>query len=332
MGFPLWVLFHIQMLLWTLLLVADCCSGLHAESILTPGLSITSPSMRDERTVLPTPVNPVGLSCDFETPCTWVSSTSKNGKPHWTRTSTGILPSEEQMQLLEFKPSSRDVNGTVLLLSSSNSSEKCLESQLRSPAFSGSHETCLLELVLYTQEESTLERFKVTVHDMSTNLSLELPPLSDVNVNKRSKWKRQTTVIGRRNEPFEISLDYMSCDLKTNELLILDSLNLINCVGDSKDSERSACVMESSFLCGDSHCISHQKVCDFNWDCQTGDDEGSVCGDMLPVGSHCSFEEGICGWTPNGTTGIQWVHSNSAQVKQVEPLLRPTIQATQEQV
>ncbi|XP_075470410.1 leukocyte tyrosine kinase receptor isoform X3 [Ascaphus truei] len=329
MGFPLSISITIQMLLWTLLLVADWCSGLHAESILTPGLPITNVSVSIEEAVLSAQPKPAGHYCDFSIRCPWVSSTRRDGKPHWIQTRVGALTQQDQKQILESKSSARDIHDGILLLNTSRSSETCLVSQVLSPAFPGSAETCLLELVLYTQEDSMAESFTVMIYDLKANLSSALPPLRDVTVHSRSNWKLLTTELGGMDGPFQVSLGYTTCGLKkTDNLLALDSLNLRNCFASDLDSDVPTCPKQSSLLCGNGDCISHMKVCDFHLDCPGGDDEGAVCEDILPKGSHCSFEEGVCSWTLNGTTAASWMYTDSAHVASEDPLLGVALQAT----
>ncbi|XP_053330430.1 leukocyte tyrosine kinase receptor [Spea bombifrons] len=220
----------IQMSLWTLLLVADWCSGLHAESILTPGLPIESMSVSHKKNVGFTDPQPSGQSCDFETSCPWVSSTRNDGKPHWVPTGIGTLTSQEQIQLLESKSSTKGVKG----------------------------------------------------------------------------WNRLYSKIGVIDDPFQITLHYTSCGLDKDKILVLDSLSLSNCFG----GNLSSCPWESSFICGNGGCINRKKLCDFQFDCPLGNDEGSVCGEILPFGSHCSFEEGTCGWTFNGSGQSSWIHTS----------------------
>ncbi|XP_053553788.1 leukocyte tyrosine kinase receptor [Bombina bombina] len=323
MGFPLSILL-IQMLLWALLLVAEWCSGLHAESILTPDLPITRGSVNNEDMVLPTHDILQGQSCDFETPCSWVSSSRKDGKPHWIQSDIRILPPHERMQLLQSKSS--DIYDGILLLDTRNSSETCLVSHLRSPSFPRSHKTCLLEVMLYTKEDLAAASFTVSVQNIIANHSIQLLPIRDMTVFKRSIWKVLTTEIGERDGPFQITIEYTSCEVKTNTLLVLDSLNLKNCFSSEQDKDVSDCQMDSSFRCGNKDCISRKKVCDFQRDCPEGHDEASICGDIMPLGAYCSFEEGMCGWRINSTTSAMWTHTDSAQLQRAEVPLHEMLQ------
>ncbi|XP_068110390.1 leukocyte tyrosine kinase receptor isoform X2 [Hyperolius riggenbachi] len=311
MGFPFSVLIF-QMLLWSLLLVADWCSGLHAESILTPGLPITGMSMSEAEEVAASFQHGIaGESCDFETPCPWTSSTSLDGNPHWVPTLVGELLPQDQMQLL--RNMSGNLDDGLLLLNTSEFSNTCLVSQLLSPLFSESSQTCRLELVLYSPDESITQKLTVRMLDKKSNLSVALPPLKEDTTNQWSPWKMLTTEIGRMDNPFEISLDYALCYPKTETFIVIASLHLRNCFGSDGEVDVFSCPWESSFLCKNGECIGRMKVCDFQTDCPGGDDEGAVC-EILPLGAHCTFEGGTCGWTASTTAGSSWTHTDSVQL------------------
>ncbi|XP_077320643.1 leukocyte tyrosine kinase receptor [Lithobates pipiens] len=310
MGFPFSILIF-QMLLWSLLLVADWCSGLHAESILTPGLPITGMSMNEaEKDIVSSQLKPAGETCDFETPCPWTSSTSRNGKPHWVQTLVGELSLQDQIQLLN---KSRSLDDGILLLNTSLFSESCIETQLLSPLYSRSSGTCQLEIMFYSQDESLAQKLKVMMQDKKSNLTIELPPFRQEEASQWSHWRLLSTEIGGMDSPFQISVDYELCFPKTKTFLVLDSLHLRNCFGGNKE-DLFSCPWESSFLCKNGECIGRTKVCDFQIDCPGGEDEGAICENILPPGGHCTFEEGTCHWTSNSTTGSSWTYTNSVQL------------------
>ncbi|KAG9481348.1 hypothetical protein GDO78_010537 [Eleutherodactylus coqui] len=256
MGFPFSLLI-IQMSLWTLLLVADWCSGLHAESILTPGFPITSVSLNDnEDGVLSSRPKHAGESCNFKTHCPWISSASTDGKLHWVQMIVRGLTPQQQAALLEKKPTAGHLDDGILFLNTSRTEaqDPCIVSQLLSPLYPRSSRTCQLEVSLYSMEESIAQALMVTVHKKKSNFS----------------------------EGYEEDL--------------------------------STCPWNSSFLCDNGECIGQVKVCDFQADCPGGDDEGSVCEKILPIGAHCTFEKGKCGWTANISLGDHWKYANSGQI------------------
>ncbi|XP_069588639.1 leukocyte tyrosine kinase receptor [Ranitomeya imitator] len=314
MGFPFSILI-IQMSLWALLLVADWCSGLHAESILTPGLPITSVSRsHDEDVVLSSRPKHAGGSCDFETHCPWTSSTSTDGKPHWVQMVVRELTPQQQTRLSENNPTARNLDDGILLLNTSQTQlqDPCVVSRLLSPLFPRSSRPCQLELSLHSIEESTVRSLMVTVHEAKSNLSVLMPPLKEATVGNRSHWKLLSTEIGEIDGPFHITLSHTSCTLKTESFIILDSVSLRNCFDGGRQEDLSTC---TSFLCGNGECIGQVKVCDFQPDCPGGDDEGSICEKLLPSGAHCTFEKGLCGWTPNITGGEHWKYTNSGMIR-----------------
>lgn len=50
--------------------------------------------------------------------------------------------------------------------------------------------------------------------------------------------------------------------------------------------------------------------------------------DSLPEGSHCSFEEGLCGWTLNGTAASPWSIRGFSETIQEDSFVGSTLQAT----
>lgn len=50
--------------------------------------------------------------------------------------------------------------------------------------------------------------------------------------------------------------------------------------------------------------------------------------DSLPEGSHCSFEEGLCGWTLNETAASPWSIRGFSKMIQEDSFIGSTLQAT----
>lgn len=256
MGFPFSILI-IQMLLWTLLLVADWCSGLHAESILTPGLPITSVSLSDEEEVLLSSVPKyAGESCDFKTHCPWISSTSTDGEPHWVQMAVRELPPQQKTRLLENKPTDGDLDDGILLLNTSQA--PCVVSRLQSPLYPRSSRTCQLELSLYATEESTAQTLVVTVHEEKSNLNVILPPFRDATASNRSHWKLLSAEIGGIDGPFHITMSHTFCTLNKESFVILDSVSLRNCfdekilpIGAHCTFEKGLCFWMANITVGD---------------------------------------------------------------------------------
>ncbi|OCT68564.1 hypothetical protein XELAEV_18039865mg [Xenopus laevis] len=219
MDFSFSVLLVSLILVWTHLL-ADLCSGLHAESIMSLNLPITSESASDDEQV-----KQPGQSCDFKIHCPWVSSTKSDGKPHWVQTVIGDLEPEKQRKLLESQSSPRHEQDEILFLNTSRSTESCEVTWLLSPVLTGSSEMCQLELVLYSQEDAIMTAM---VHNIKANLSLPLS-LKEMTVNKRSNWKMLSSEITGVNEPFQISLDYTHCAQEADHLIVLETLTLRHC-------------------------------------------------------------------------------------------------------
>uniref|UniRef100_A0A8C5MMR4 Tyrosine-protein kinase receptor n=1 Tax=Leptobrachium leishanense TaxID=445787 RepID=A0A8C5MMR4_9ANUR len=309
--------------------VADWCCGLHAESILTPGLSTTNMSARHKEVFILQQLHLSGESCDFETSCPWASSSRMDGKPHWVQTVIGALAPQDQKRLLEGKPTSKNIQDGILLLNHTPALENCLAPQLLSPVFPGSFDKCFLELVLYTHSDSMDDSLTVIVENNRKNRTAPLLHHEETVTFGWSNWRSLSWEIGEVNKPFQISLRTTSCGLKEDEFLVLDSLVLRNCFDDFKDEDLSDCLDSSSFLCDNGDCISHGQICDFQWDCPEGEDEMSVCDDILPFGSHCSFEKGTCGWTLSVSPESSWARTNSLNIYHDDPPRIITLQGTE---
>lgn len=50
--------------------------------------------------------------------------------------------------------------------------------------------------------------------------------------------------------------------------------------------------------------------------------------DSLPEGSHCSFEEGLCGWTLNEAAASSWSIRGFSEMIQEDSFVGSTLQAT----
>eukprot|EP00079_Xenopus_tropicalis_P009591 XP_002933782.2 PREDICTED: leukocyte tyrosine kinase receptor [Xenopus tropicalis] len=309
MGFPFSVLLVSHLLVWTHLL-ADLCSGLHAESIMSLNLPITSESVSDDEKV-----EQLGQSCDFKIHCPWVSSIKRDGKPHWVHTVVGELASEKQRELLESQSTPRHKQDEILFLNTSQSTENCAVTWLLSPILTAGSEMCQLELVLYSQEDAIMTAM---VHNIKANFSLPLS-LKEKTVNKRSNWKMLSAEIAGVNEPFQISLDYIHCVQTADHPIVLESLTLRHCSAGYQDSVMPTCVGENSFFCDNGDCINYVNLCDFSNDCPTGEDEGALCEIILPSGSYCSFDDGTCGWTPYDGNDTTWLYTDATQIEDTSP-------------
>ncbi|KAK7904348.1 hypothetical protein WMY93_016955 [Mugilogobius chulae] len=172
------------------------------------------------------------------------------------------------------------------------SPDQC-EYQLISPVLSFSSELCSLHVALWDSAPvaGNLSLLVTPVHSDSPH-SLEL--LLFRPDSPRGQWEELEAVIDRMDEPFQITLSYVSCQAE-GSMVALDSLELRYCEDQPLSELNDAC--GESFHCdatGD--CVEPSHVCDFHTDCPFGEDEGFICG-ALPLGSYCSFEQDDCGWS-----------------------------------
>ncbi|XP_019471700.1 ALK tyrosine kinase receptor-like [Meleagris gallopavo] len=133
--------------------------------------------------------------------------------------------------------------------------------------------------------------------------------------------------IGRIEKPFKITLLYSNCGAQEAGLLAVGSLQLTNCFHDKENPDLSIYNKGSSFPCLHGGCVSHLQICEFISDCPTKEVEGVRC-DSLPEGSHCSFEEGSCGWTLNETAAFPWSISGFNEMIHNGSFVGSTLQAT----
>ncbi|XP_063040508.1 tyrosine-protein kinase receptor [Engraulis encrasicolus] len=133
--------------------------------------------------------------------------------------------------------------------------------------------------------------------------------------------------IGQVEEPFQVSVLYSGCPQDDGSPLAIDSLELVDCEvpdGMERDSE---CDKTTSLLCNFGDCIDKSRVCDFHTDCPMGEDEGSIC-DYLPVGAHCSFESGPCGWSVSERSSA-WLRTSGLELSKSRGMQGSTLQLTQ---
>nr|XP_020649442.1 leukocyte tyrosine kinase receptor [Pogona vitticeps] len=241
--------------------------------------------------------------CHIGWNCTWVTSADASGKPDWLLSSVLALMSQKDQQIMENSSSNRDLEGDILLLNTSRLSDRCKFS-LHSPILPWSSSSCLLELAVYSQV-ITLGGLSAEMQSVDTNQSTAIHLQEGHDQDAWVKWKVMIGSVGQNERPFEITLLYSSCGEKTSGLLALGSLQLRNCFHDKEGLHVSKHNMGSAAPCLPGGCVSQLQVCDFNTDCPTAKDNVSIC-ENLPVEAHCSFDEGLCGWSLDGNADFSW--------------------------
>uniref|UniRef100_A0A3Q3WEV5 Tyrosine-protein kinase receptor n=1 Tax=Mola mola TaxID=94237 RepID=A0A3Q3WEV5_MOLML len=225
------------------------------------------------------------ISCDFESACFWTLSNHS----HWNdwlvvspqqpgNIQTGTIPETDH--------SVGSSDGHFLLLSSSPAAEDSgiCDYHLTSPVLPGSYRNCLFQVALY-EAGPAVGNLTLLIKPVLSGSAIHSVVLNHKSrEHSRAQWEVLETSIGHVHEPFQLTLVYSSC---LGATVALDSLEFIDC--------ELAC--GESFHCANSGgCIDPSQVCDFHEDCPLGEDEGSIC-DVLPFGSHCSFERDACGWS-----------------------------------
>uniref|UniRef100_A0A8C9V6S8 Tyrosine-protein kinase receptor n=1 Tax=Scleropages formosus TaxID=113540 RepID=A0A8C9V6S8_SCLFO len=261
------------------------------------------------------------VTCDFESPCSWTMS-NHSSRGDWRV----LTPDQFVADMRVAKPptdhSARSSNGHFLLLTATAAVSKgSCKFFIASPVLWNSGPQCRLQVAQYHTQDVL---GNLTVLVQSADSSIILQDLGDSWQEKnREQWDVFQIRIGQHQKPFVVMLLYSTCGLEDWGTLALDSLQLKDC---DKGDIMVDCVDGLSFHCDLGVCIDKSRVCDFNNDCPLGEDEGHVC-DTLPLGSHCSFESGSCGWSMSNTPS-SWTLVSGKELS-TRDLLGSTLQNTQ---
>ncbi|KAK1160669.1 leukocyte tyrosine kinase receptor [Acipenser oxyrinchus oxyrinchus] len=267
------------------------------------------------------------LSCDFEAPCSWTLSNHSAGGDWLVTSPQQPRPSSENRQP-GTDHSTGGSDGHFLLLAEGGSAVGC-EFAVTSPVLPHSAAGCRLQLARY-QPEPSRGNLSVQIRDANTNRVSRSPQLRDWGLDSNRQWEVLAAPIGQREAAFQIILLYSSCGSEAPGTLGLDSLELRDCETGGPPPLHG-CVEGVSFPCAMGNCIDRNRVCDFHRDCPLEDDEGAVC-ESLPLGSHCSFESGLCGWSlssdPSPSPSPSWSLVSSHDLSTSPDVLGSTLQTT----
>ncbi|XP_068049569.1 leukocyte tyrosine kinase receptor isoform X2 [Anomalospiza imberbis] len=315
-----------QLLLWVTTVAVVFCSGSHEENSSSPNPTRKLSLMKNKMVSLHQPSTPE-ISCIIGSSCSWVTSTDSFGKPDWVLSSIGVLASQERQQtLMENSSSNGDVEGYIFLLNTSRLPDRC-EFSLQSPILPGSLDSCMLELAICSQDTvPLLQRFAVEIRYAETNKNTVTSLRPGHEENAGMKWKHLVAQIGRIERPFKITLVYSNCGAQEVGVLAVGSLQLRNCFHDKGNQDLFVYDKGSTFPCFHGGCVSHLQICEFSSDCPIKEEEGVRYS--LPEGSHCSFEEGLCGWTLNETAASPWSIRGFSEMIQEDSFVGSTLQAT----
>ncbi|KAL2099099.1 hypothetical protein ACEWY4_005579 [Coilia grayii] len=266
------------------------------------------------------------LYCDFESPCPW-SLSNQSGGSDWRITS----PQEHRLGQQGLQPltdhSSGSADGHFLVLAPSSAavaSGSC-EFHATSPMLMGGAPLCHLVLARFRPAPSG-GNLTVLIKQASSPRVIKTVPLrSRGHGGDRDSWDELEATIGLVEEPFQVSVLYSGCQQDADAPLAIDSLELVDCEdGLDRDNE---CDKATRLHCNFGGCIDRSRVCDFHTDCPLGEDEGFIC-DSLPLGAHCSFESGPCGWSVSERPS-SWRRTSGVELSKSRGLLGTTLQHTQ---
>ncbi|XP_041316025.1 leukocyte tyrosine kinase receptor [Pyrgilauda ruficollis] len=299
------------------------CSESHEENSSSPNPTQKLSLVKNKMVSLHQSSTPE-ISCIIGSSCSWVTSTDSFGKPDWVLSSIGVLASQERQQiLLENSSSHGDVEGRQSYSSPRMDAYFC-------PALAAAG-VSRLRPQAHVTKSATMCWFWCRVPNVIARESIRKNHLfnfycTDDKGVAWMKWKHLVAQIGRIERPFKITLVYSNCGAQEVGVLALGSLKLRNCFHDKENQDLFVYDKGSTFPCFHGGCVSHLQICEFISDCPTKE-EGVRC-DNLPEGSHCSFEEGLCGWTLNETAASPWSIRGFSKIIQEDSFVGSTLQAT----
>ncbi|XP_052009872.1 tyrosine-protein kinase receptor-like [Xyrauchen texanus] len=268
--------------------------------------------------------------CDFESPCSWTLSNHSTGGDWYV-----ISPQQHRSNRWGVQPikdhSTGKSKGHFLILNPSSaqlSSGRC-SFHMSSPVELRSGPLCHLRLARF-QPEPHIGNLSAFVKTTDSSVIKPLALTIKEHGIGRSQWEVMEALIGQLDEPFQVTVQYSTCSSHEVGVLAFDSLELKDCVmGDDDLDLGPECEKLSAFHCNFGGCIEKRQVCDFHTDCPLGEDEGLIC-DALPLGSHCSFESGSCGWLVSNTHS-SWKLVSGEQLSESTDLQGTALQNTQGQ-
>uniref|UniRef100_A0A3Q3QKA4 Tyrosine-protein kinase receptor n=1 Tax=Monopterus albus TaxID=43700 RepID=A0A3Q3QKA4_MONAL len=263
------------------------------------------------------------VSCDFESLCLWTLS-NHSDQSDWSVASPQQPESAQTGTMPVTDHSVGSSDGHFLLLSSSPATEnsgRC-KYHLTSPALLGSDRRCILQVALY-EAGPAAGNLTLLIKPVHSGSAVHSADLTHRRPDESRSWDVLETVIGQMTEPFQVTLLYTSCVGGDGATVALDSLTIIGC--ESGEFIDGAC--GESFHCENSDiCIDRSQVCNFHTDCPLGEDEGFICG-ALPFGSHCSFEQDVCGWSMSNQQSV-WRRVAGDELLGKEDMQGVTLQRT----
>uniref|UniRef100_A0A4W4GD08 Tyrosine-protein kinase receptor n=1 Tax=Electrophorus electricus TaxID=8005 RepID=A0A4W4GD08_ELEEL len=268
------------------------------------------------------------ISCDFESPCSWSISNHSTGGDWYVTSPQQHRPTRWDVQPI-MDHSVGDFKGHFLILKPNSvlgASGSCTF-HITSPVVLSSGPLCQVRLACFQPEP---KRGNVTVSvKLTDSVIISSPPfINREQDGNRASWEVLEALIGKMDEPFEVTVQYTSCSGHDVGLVAIDSLELKDCHIENHDFEqRSECDEHATFHCNLGGCIDKRRVCDFHADCPLGEDEGIIC-DTLPLGSYCSFESGSCEWSASDEH-YSWMLARGEQLSESTDLLGATLQNTQ---
>ncbi|XP_076834752.1 tyrosine-protein kinase receptor isoform X2 [Brachyhypopomus gauderio] len=267
------------------------------------------------------------ISCNFEAPCSWSTSNHSAGGDWYVTSPQQHKPSRWSLEPIT-DHSVGDSKGHFLILKPSSvvsSSRSCMF-HVTSPVVQRGGPQCQVRLARF-QPQPRRGNFSVSVK-LTDSLTIKSPPFINRGQDGiRAPWEVLEALIGKTDEPFQVTVQY-TCSGHDVGLVAIDSLELKDCHIENRESElHPECEEPATFPCDLGGCIDKSRLCDFHADCPLGEDEGLMC-DTLPVGSHCSFESGPCGWSVSAELS-SWILARGEELSKITDLLGATLQNTQ---
>ncbi|XP_074507832.1 MAM and LDL-receptor class A domain-containing protein 1 [Sebastes fasciatus] len=127
--------------------------------------------------------------------------------------------------------------------------------------------------------------------------------------NHDDLWHHGEVTVGRIPQDFTILFEASRTFMWPGHIAI-DDIDFTNC---TLPEPQSSCP-ENMFMCNNSVCVEHNRVCDFSDDCGDRSDENNC--EQQGVVERCSFEQGLCFWAGSDvdTAGAEWTYHKGQEV------------------
>uniref|UniRef100_G3PY20 MAM domain-containing protein n=2 Tax=Gasterosteus aculeatus aculeatus TaxID=481459 RepID=G3PY20_GASAC len=230
------------------------------------------------------------VGCSFENgTCGWDDRSS--GQCQWTRGRNGTGntgPSVDNTLSTEL--------GWYLAVAPKRGDDVSLAA-VHSPPMRQASATCTLHFH-YSMNGEDGEMLNVLLNEGSRTTALWW-----LSGNHGDAWHPAEVTVGRIPQDFTVLFEACRSFNRPGHVAI-DDIHFTNC---TLPEPEPSCP-PNTFVCNNSVCVEHSRVCDFSDDCGDWSDERNC--ERRGVVERCSFEQGLCFWEKNevDTAAVGWTH------------------------